>query len=78
MNHYHKLFVNPPYKDIKRIFELSQKYNIKINLTTNGTFPKKSVEEWAKIIIPNTTDIKISWNGATAETSERIMTGSNF
>ncbi|GHV34504.1 hypothetical protein FACS1894178_2130 [Bacteroidia bacterium] len=66
------------YKDIERIFELSQKHHIKINFTTNGTFPKKSVEEWAKIIIPNTTDIKISWNGATAETSERIMTGSNF
>ena len=66
------------YKEIEQIFELSQKHNIKINLTTNGTFPKKSVEEWAKIIIPNTTDIKISWNGATAETSEKIMTGSNF
>jgi glycosyltransferase involved in cell wall biosynthesis/MoaA/NifB/PqqE/SkfB family radical SAM enzyme len=66
------------YKDIEKIFELSQKHNIKINLTTNGTFPKKSVEEWAKIIIPNTTDIKISWNGASAETSEKVMTGSNF
>ncbi|GAB6009878.1 radical SAM protein [Dysgonomonas reticulitermitis] len=66
------------YKDIEKIFELSQKHNIKINLTTNGTFPKKSVEEWAKIIIPNTTDIKISWNGATAETYEKIMTNSNF
>jgi organic radical activating enzyme len=66
------------YKDIEKIFELSKKHNIKINLTTNGTFPKKTVEEWAKIIIPNTTDIKISWNGATAETSEKIMTGSNF
>jgi MoaA/NifB/PqqE/SkfB family radical SAM enzyme len=66
------------YNEMEKIFELSQKHNIKINLTTNGTFPKKSVEEWAKIIIPNTTDIKISWNGATAETSEKIMTGSNF
>jgi MoaA/NifB/PqqE/SkfB family radical SAM enzyme len=66
------------YKDIEKIFELSQKHNIKINLTTNGTFPKKSVEEWAKIIIPNTTDIKISWNGATAETAEKIMKGLNF
>jgi radical SAM protein with 4Fe4S-binding SPASM domain len=66
------------YKDIEKIFELSQKHHIKINLTTNGTFPKKSGEEWAKIIIPNTTDIKISWNGATAETSQKIMTGSSF
>jgi MoaA/NifB/PqqE/SkfB family radical SAM enzyme len=66
------------YSGIEKIFELSQQHNIKINLTTNGSFPKKSVEEWAKIIIPNTTDIKISWNGATAETSEKIMTKSNF
>ncbi len=66
------------YKGIDRIFELSQKHNIKINLTTNGTFPKKSVLEWAKIIVPNTTDIKISWNGATKETTEKIMLGISF
>ena len=50
------------YKEFDKIFELSQKHDIKINLTTNGTFPKKSVLEWAKLIVPNTTDIKISWN----------------
>jgi hypothetical protein len=45
-----------------------------MNLTTNGTFPKtESVTEWAKLIVPNTTDVKISWNGATAETSQKIM-----
>lgn len=66
------------YKGIERIFELSQLNNIKINLTTNGTFPGKSMNEWAKIIIPNTTDIKISWNGATAETAQKIMTGVDF
>jgi MoaA/NifB/PqqE/SkfB family radical SAM enzyme len=66
------------YGDMEKIFELSGKYHIKINLTTNGSFPKKPPEEWAKIIIPNTTDVKISWNGATAKTSEKIMTGSNF
>lgn len=66
------------YKGIKRIFELSQKHGIKINLTTNGTFPKHSVVEWAKMIVPNTSDVKISWNGATAETAEKIMLGVNF
>jgi glycosyltransferase involved in cell wall biosynthesis/MoaA/NifB/PqqE/SkfB family radical SAM enzyme len=66
------------YKDIEKIFELSKKYDIKINLTTNGTFLKHSIEEWAEIIIPNTTDIKISWNGATKETAEKIMKGLNF
>jgi len=66
------------YKQFNKIFELSEKHNIKINLTTNGTFPKKSVGEWAKLIVPNTTDIKISWNGATKETAEKIMLGVDF
>jgi len=66
------------YKGIERIFDLSQKHNIKINLTTNGTFPKLKVDDWAKLIVPNTTDVKISWNGATAETAEKVMQGLNY
>jgi len=66
------------YKEFDKIFVLAQEKNIKINLTTNGTFPKKSVEEWAKLIVPNTTDVKISWNGATEETSAEIMRGIDF
>jgi hypothetical protein len=66
------------YKGIEGIFELSQKHGIKINLTTNGTFPKLKVEEWANLIVPNTTDVKFSWNGATAETAEKVMTGLNY
>lgn len=66
------------YKGFDRIFDLAQEKNIKINLTTNGTFPKKTVEEWAMLIVPNTTDIKISWNGATAETSAKVMLGLDF
>ena len=66
------------YKEFDEIFSLSQKHDIKINLTTNGTFPKKSVLEWAKLIVPNTTDIKISWNGATKETTQKIMLGVDF
>lgn len=60
---------------------LCYKYNIKMNLTTNGTFPKtteKSVTEWAHLIVPITTDVKISWNGATAKTAEKIMLKINF
>jgi glycosyltransferase involved in cell wall biosynthesis/MoaA/NifB/PqqE/SkfB family radical SAM enzyme len=66
------------YKNFNRIFELAEQKNIKINLTTNGTFPKKTVKEWAQLIIPNTTDVKISWNGATKETAEKIMQGLDF
>lgn len=66
------------YKGFEEIFELSRETGIKINLTTNGTFPKKSVVEWAMLIAPNTTDIKISWNGATAETAALIMQRIDF
>lgn len=66
------------YQGIEKIYELSKQYDIKINLTTNGTFPKHPVEVWAAMIIPNTTDVKISWNGSTADVAEKIMSGLNF
>lgn len=66
------------YKEFDKIFDLAQQKGIKINLTTNGTFPKKSVEEWAKLIVPNTTDVKISWNGASKETAQEVMHGIDF
>jgi len=69
------------YKHFAHFIELCYKYNIKMNLTTNGTFPrttKKTVTEWAKQIVPITTDVKISWNGATAETSQKVMLKINF
>lgn len=66
------------YKQFDQIFDLAKQYDIKINLTTNGTFPKKSVLDWAKLIVPNTTDVKISWNGATAKTSKEVMHGLDF
>lgn len=60
------------------IASLAAKHNIKLNVTHNGTFPRKSLVEWAKIIVPITIDIKISFNGATKETSEKIMRGLDF
>jgi len=66
------------YKDFEEIIKLCHQYNIKLNLTTNGTFPKKGVDVWAKLIVPVTSDVKISWNGATKETQEKIMLGTNW
>lgn len=57
---------------------------LKLNLTTNGSFPANrhvrvdGVEAWAKLLLPILSDVKISWNGATAETAEKIMKGSRF
>eukprot|EP00929_Paragymnodinium_shiwhaense_P078998 TRINITY_DN41003_c0_g1_i2.p1 TRINITY_DN41003_c0_g1~~TRINITY_DN41003_c0_g1_i2.p1 ORF type:complete len:539 (+),score=88.71 TRINITY_DN41003_c0_g1_i2:322-1938(+) len=49
-----------------------------LNLTTNGTFPRLGVERWADLILPHASDIKISWNGATAKTQEAIMKGQHY
>ena len=66
------------YEHFETILELCKINDIKLNLTTNGSFPRKSVKEWSKLIVPITSDIKISWNGATKETFEKIMQGSNY
>jgi glycosyltransferase involved in cell wall biosynthesis/MoaA/NifB/PqqE/SkfB family radical SAM enzyme len=69
------------YKHFAHFIELCYKYNIKMNLTTNGTFPRtteKTVTEWAKLIAPVTTDVKISWNSATAKTAQEVMKGIDF
>lgn len=66
------------YKHFETIIELCKTNDIKLNLTTNGSFPRKNVEAWAKLIVPITSDIKVSINGATKQTSENVMQGSNF
>ncbi len=66
------------YRHIDTLFSLAYKYNIRINLTTNGTFPRRSARQWAKIIVPITVDTKFSVNGATAGTAEKIMLNLDF
>lgn len=65
------------YKNFPKIIGLCRGYNVKMNLTTNGSFPSRSAEEWAELIVPVTSDVKISWNGATKELQEEVMVGSN-
>ncbi len=66
------------YKHFDQIIEMCHTYNLKLNLTTNGTFPIKGAEAWAKLIVPVASDVKISWNGATKETQEKIMLRTNW
>lgn len=66
------------YKNFEDIISICDTYSIKLNLTTNGTFPKKSAQEWAELIVPVTSDVKISWNGADKITAEKIMRGIDF
>jgi MoaA/NifB/PqqE/SkfB family radical SAM enzyme len=63
------------YPHFERILELCSYHDVKLNLTTNGTFPRFGAEAWAQRIVPVTSDVKISWNGASKETQESIMKG---
>ena len=63
------------YKKFYDIIELCKKYNLKLNLTTNGTFPIKGAYTWGHLVIPVCSDVKISFNGATKYTQESIMLG---
>lgn len=66
------------YEHFEGILDLCRRHGVKLNLTTNGTFPRLGAEKWAKRIVPVTSDIKISWNGATKATHEAIMLGSQW
>ena len=66
------------YRHFDEILDLCKEYGVKLNLTTNGTFPQRGAKAWAERIVPVTSDVKISWNGATRETHENVMLGSNW
>ena len=70
------------YPHIETLIDLCKKHRLSLNLTTNGTFPAKeknrNVEYWAERIVPIGSDVKISWNGATAETHNTIMEGASL
>ena len=66
------------YRHFDEIIDLCAEYGVMLNLTTNGTFPKKGAKAWAERIVPVASDVKISWNGSTKQTQERIMLGSSW
>ena len=66
------------YQHFDELLSLCNEYYLLLNVTTNGTFPRRSATEWAERICPVGADVKISWNGATPQTQERIMVGSVY
>lgn len=66
------------YKHFDEIINLCHEFGLKLNLTTNGSFVIKGAKKWAELLVPVLSDIKISWNGATKETHEKIMKGSKW
>ena len=66
------------YEHFEGILDLCSRHAIQLNLTTNGTFPRLGAKAWAERIVPVTSDVKISWNGATKATQEAIMQGGHW
>ncbi|MEJ2252469.1 MAG: radical SAM protein [Candidatus Lokiarchaeota archaeon] len=66
------------YRDFKKIINLIKMHNLKLNLTTNGTFPILGVNKWTSLILPIASDIKISINGFNTKIAQNIMRGLNF
>ena len=63
------------YKHFDEILAIRAQHGVRLNLTTNGTFPRLGAKAWAERIVPVASDVKISWNGATKATQEAIMRG---
>jgi MoaA/NifB/PqqE/SkfB family radical SAM enzyme len=58
-----------------RLAELCGELGLALNVTTNGTFPGRGAAGWAELLAPVARDVKISWNGASAGTTSRLMGG---
>jgi len=66
------------YDHFERILDLCEQHDLKLNLTTNGTFPRLGAKAWAERMVPLASDVKISWNGATQATQEAVMLGARW
>ncbi len=66
------------YKKFEDIIALCKKTGVMLNLTTNGSFPKLGALQWGKLLVPVSSDIKISWNGACKNTHEAIMKNASW
>lgn len=66
------------YEHFVKILEICKSNGVKLNLTTNGTWPRYGPEKWSEHICPVARDVKVSWNGPSKYIQESIMKGSKF
>ena len=63
------------YAHFMPLLELARRYGVRINLTTNGTFPGRGVDAWTAALLPVLSDVKFSVNSVDPELNSRIMGG---
>ena len=66
------------WRGLDELLQTCSRLGLLVNVTTGGTFPGRGPEAWAEALLPIASDVKISWNGATAATAEAIMSGLSF
>ncbi len=66
------------YPQLDGLLDLCAAHGVKVNLTTNGTFPGRGARSWGERLAPVCSDVKVSWAGATAPTAEAVMRGLRF
>lgn len=65
------------YPHFEELVDLCKVLNVKMNLTTNGTFPVKDIEYWGSKLVNIISDVKFSLNGINPEINESIMCGAD-
>ena len=60
---------------LEPLLEALEGARLRLNLTTNGTWPGRGARAWGERLYPVASDVKVSWNGAGAATAARIMAG---
>jgi glycosyltransferase involved in cell wall biosynthesis/MoaA/NifB/PqqE/SkfB family radical SAM enzyme len=65
------------YPHFEELVGLCKDLHVKMNLTTNGTFPGKGIEHWGPKLVNIISDVKFSLNGINPEINENIMCGAN-
>jgi len=66
------------WEGLDALFAACRRLGLRVNVTTNGTFPGRGPVGWGEALLPLASDVKLSWNGATARTAEAIMAGLDF
>lgn len=65
------------YPHFEELVGLCKDLHVKMNLTTNGTFPGKGIEHWGPKLVNIISDVKFSLNGINPEINESIMCGAD-
>lgn len=65
------------YSHFSEMIELVQSTGLRLNLTTNGTFPNGGIDYWASVLLPVLSDIKFSINSVDPNVAKVLMGGIN-